>query len=63
MKKLIIETPPTSLVDAYLEEIAKGYGIDWKAPKVKKDDGSDGDENSDLKVRPPPQYIMSLTTE
>ncbi|KAG8688504.1 hypothetical protein FRC09_012876 [Ceratobasidium sp. 395] len=32
MKKLQIATPSTALVDAYLGEIAKGYGIDWTPP-------------------------------
>lgn len=32
MRKLEIATPSTALVDAYLGEIAKGYGIDWSPP-------------------------------
>lgn len=37
MKKLTFLTPPDDLVDAYLGEIAKGYGVDW-APEPKNDD-------------------------
>ncbi|EJC98801.1 DUF292-domain-containing protein [Fomitiporia mediterranea MF3/22] len=37
MKKLAFHTPPEDLVDAYLREIAKGYGINW-APEPKPDD-------------------------
>lgn len=27
--KLVIQTPPTDLVDLYLFEIAKAYSVDW----------------------------------
>jgi vacuolar protein sorting-associated protein IST1 len=29
MRKLVIETPSDQLVDAYLGEIAKAYGVNW----------------------------------
>lgn len=29
MKKLSVETPSPELVEAYLAEIAKGYGVKW----------------------------------
>lgn len=29
MRKLVIETPSDKLVDAYLGEIAKAYGVNW----------------------------------
>ncbi|KAG8680103.1 hypothetical protein FRC09_018480, partial [Ceratobasidium sp. 395] len=54
MKKLQIATPSTVLVDAYLGEIAKGYGIDWtppipheapSAPTDLKSKPSDDDDN------------------
>ena len=32
MKKLVLSTPPPELVDAYLFEIAKGYGVSWNPP-------------------------------
>ncbi|RDX51941.1 DUF292-domain-containing protein [Lentinus brumalis] len=41
-RKLNVATPPSSLVDAYLSEIAKGYGIAWSPPKPEgTDDGQD----------------------
>ncbi|KAL5533761.1 hypothetical protein ACEPAG_221 [Sanghuangporus baumii] len=43
MKKLTFLTPPDDLVNAYLREIAKGYGIDWSPePKAGGDDESGG---------------------
>jgi len=29
LRKLVIQTPSSELVDAYLTEIANGYGIGW----------------------------------
>ena len=31
-KKLVLSTPSPELVDAYLFEIAKGYGVSWSPP-------------------------------
>jgi len=45
IKKLDIRTPPDSLVDAYLEEIAKGYKIDWKANPTTEDDKKEDDDD------------------
>ncbi|CAG7853905.1 SubName: Full=Related to IST1-Putative translation initiation factor, has a role in resistance to high concentrations of sodium {ECO:0000313/EMBL:CCA67918.1} [Serendipita indica DSM 11827] len=39
-RKLIVETPPKPLVDAYLEEIARGYGVDYTP--AKSDDEAGG---------------------
>ena len=41
-RKLVTHTPPSELVDAYLGEIAKGYGVAWVPPIESKDDGGDG---------------------
>jgi hypothetical protein len=54
LSKLAVYVPPIELVDAYLEEIARGYNVDWRAPvrgrKVDNDDDdNDGDEGG-LKV-------------
>jgi hypothetical protein len=54
LSKLAVYVPPIELVDAYLEEIARGYNVDWRAPergrKVNnEDDNDDGDEGG-LKV-------------
>jgi vacuolar protein sorting-associated protein IST1 len=32
VRKLGIDTPSADLVDAYLGEIAKAYGVEWTAP-------------------------------
>lgn len=32
-KKLALSTPSPELVDAYLFEIAKGYGVSWSPPE------------------------------
>lgn len=47
MGKVAYGTPPASLVDAYLSEIARGYNIDWH-PDGKSDD--DSGDNGGLKV-------------
>jgi len=43
-KKLVVFTPAPELVDAYLAEIAKGYGVKWTPPTRGDgdDDGGDG---------------------
>ncbi|KAH8099721.1 DUF292-domain-containing protein [Cristinia sonorae] len=57
--KLVVETPPNELVDAYLREIAKGYGVPWteREPESKgSDSGGDGDggvKNSEKTPHPP----------
>jgi hypothetical protein len=55
LSKLAVYVPPIELVDAYLEEIAKGYNVDWKAPtrdkKEKSDDEDDHGDTGGLKVR------------
>ncbi|OBZ79385.1 protein IST1 [Grifola frondosa] len=50
-RKLNISTPPASLVDAYLTEIAKGYGLDWSPLGSQQlDDANDGGPNGGVKV-------------
>lgn len=47
-RKLAIFTPAPSLVDAYLKEIAKGYGIDWSPPaETPKDDFQEDDDDDE----------------
>ncbi|EJF67126.1 hypothetical protein DICSQDRAFT_176815 [Dichomitus squalens LYAD-421 SS1] len=47
-RKVEVATPPSTLVDAYLAEIAKGYGVPWSPPKPAdaaddvNDDGAEG---------------------
>jgi len=48
MKKLVLSTPSTELVDAYLFEIAKGYGVSWAPPtSVEKEQGGDVEPKED----------------
>ncbi|KDQ15617.1 hypothetical protein BOTBODRAFT_624511 [Botryobasidium botryosum FD-172 SS1] len=43
MAKLTFATPPAALVDAYLGEIARGYGLNWAPPSSpEKSDGPSG---------------------
>ncbi|KZW00507.1 DUF292-domain-containing protein [Exidia glandulosa HHB12029] len=44
--KLTVAMPPPELVDAYLHEIAKGYGIPWHPPGY-VDPSADGDDDDD----------------
>jgi hypothetical protein len=46
VRKLVIATPQAHLVDAYLEEIARAYGVNWSARRNTTRDG----ENEDSKV-------------
>jgi len=49
VNKATFVTPAAALVDAYLGEIAKGYGLTWRPPKPDNDDttgGSGGLEES-----------------
>lgn len=44
MKKLVLSTPSSELVDAYLFEIAKGYGVKWSPPTPLVKEGGDDAE-------------------
>ncbi|KAL4252483.1 IST1 family protein [Abortiporus biennis] len=50
-KKLAVHTPSAELVDAYLGEIAKGYGVAWTSPSASTvkdlDQGDDGNDQVD----------------
>ncbi|KAI6112440.1 DUF292-domain-containing protein [Pisolithus croceorrhizus] len=46
MKKLVVETPLPTLVEAYLIEIAKGYGINWSSLATKAE-ASEGVSSKD----------------
>ncbi|KAJ4347034.1 Vacuolar protein sorting-associated protein ist1 [Didymosphaeria variabile] len=45
-RKLRVETPKTELVDAYLSEIARFYGVPFGEPEPAQDDDEDDDEPS-----------------
>jgi hypothetical protein len=46
VKKLKVDTPSTELVDAYLTEIARFYGVPFGETKTATDDEDDDDEPS-----------------
>ncbi|KAI0718913.1 regulator of Vps4 activity in the MVB pathway-domain-containing protein [Cerioporus squamosus] len=51
-RKLDVSTPPDALVDAYLSEIAKGYGVAWSPPQRDgTDDGQDDGPEGGVKVK------------
>ena len=57
MGKLNVNTPSKGLVNAYLEEIAKAYNVNWSASqKDEKDD--DSDESGGLRVRLPVLILL-----
>ncbi|GAA5935864.1 Ist1p [Sporobolomyces koalae] len=39
--KLVVQTPPTELVDMYLYEIAKAYSVDWRPDGIPDPDASE----------------------
>lgn len=47
MKKLRVEPPEAVLVDLYLKEIAKTYGVDWPKGRSKQTSDSDSDDDDD----------------
>ncbi|EAU92278.2 hypothetical protein CC1G_00497 [Coprinopsis cinerea okayama7 len=48
VKKLVIATPSSQLVDAYLTEIAKAYGVSWRPPG--QEDDHEGGDDGGVKV-------------
>lgn len=61
MKKLTNNMPSASLVDAYLTEIAKGYGVQW-SPDLKQ---AGGDQSKEVEgpVAVPPDDAGNIATE
>jgi vacuolar protein sorting-associated protein IST1 len=51
-RKLSIETPPDTLIEAYMEEIARGYGVPY-IPRLPMDDDSGDGPGGGLAVRNP----------
>jgi hypothetical protein len=43
MKKLTINTPSADLVEGYLTEIARGFGLQWNSDPRPVGDGQHGD--------------------
>ena len=54
IKKLVLSTPSPELVDAYLFEISKGYGVNWSPPEPpqKEGDVEPKEAEREEKVRP-----------
>jgi len=52
MKKLALSTPSSELVDAYLFEIAKGYGVNWSPPTPLAKEGGSGAEPKEAERDP-----------
>ncbi|RPD65062.1 DUF292-domain-containing protein [Lentinus tigrinus ALCF2SS1-6] len=62
-RKLDIATPPPALVDAYLSEIAKGYGVPWSPSRPEgADDGQDNGPEGGVKVRGKDIFRLSYHT-
>ncbi|KZT08602.1 DUF292-domain-containing protein [Laetiporus sulphureus 93-53] len=56
-KKLVIATPSPSLVDAYLAEIAKGYGVKWSLP-TPSSGGNDDSGEGGVKIAEPEEETL-----
>lgn len=48
LSKLAIYVPPPELVDMYLQEIARGYGINWTSDRLKPDEEEEVTSASEL---------------
>jgi hypothetical protein len=47
MKKLANDMPRANLVEGYLTEIARGYGVRWTSDSKQVGDDDDGDQRRD----------------
>ncbi|KAK0481524.1 DUF292-domain-containing protein [Armillaria novae-zelandiae] len=69
VRKLDIAMPSPELVNAYLSEIAKAYGVSWMSPNTPSsddniDDGSDGDvKQTAARTNSPPAYRPNAAAE
>jgi len=59
MKKITNNMPSADLVEAYLTEIAKGYGVQWN-PGLKQAGGDQSDEVQGLAVSGYPPFSCGL---
>lgn len=48
VSKVAIYVPPKELVDAYLEEISRGYGLAWRAPVSLSEAKADAADDEDV---------------
>ncbi|PBL00385.1 hypothetical protein ARMGADRAFT_1024379 [Armillaria gallica] len=69
VRKLDIAMPSSELVNAYLAEIAKAYGVSWMSPNAPSsddniDEGSDGDvKQTAASTNSPPAYRPNAAAE
>jgi len=66
MSKLTNATPPPALVDAYLREIAKAYGVPWSSPDEPTAEDSEEEESKEIseeKDSTPPSDNLEKKTE
>ncbi|KAL9582988.1 MAG: hypothetical protein Q9203_005263 [Teloschistes exilis] len=63
LKKLKVEPPDPELVNLYLKEIARTYGVDWPKGEKRQDHGSDEDEDSPTGGQAVKNLEEPLTTE
>ncbi|KAI0068003.1 DUF292-domain-containing protein [Artomyces pyxidatus] len=64
MKKLTVDMPSAELVDAYLTEIAKGYGVQWSAtpqPGSSNDDDAGGGGVKEAPLEKPTTLLDTST--
>lgn len=59
MKKLTLSTPSSELVDAYLFEIAKGYGVGWSPPTALKKEGDVEPKEDERETKVCPIFFRS----
>ncbi|KAF9225336.1 DUF292-domain-containing protein [Gyrodon lividus] len=62
VKKLVVETPSAQLVDGYLTEIAKAYGVKWTSGTVQtvaKDEGNTAGQTPTKEEAPEPLPVYS----
>lgn len=69
VRKLDIATPSLDLVNAYLAEIAKAYGVSWTSPNTSSDDNTGESPNGGVKQtaadeeNSPPAYKPESTAD
>jgi len=67
MSKLTVATPAPALVNAYLKEIAKAYGVPWsnpdEAPSTNSDEEEEPKEATDENTKPEPKPSEKISEE
>ena len=63
VKKLEVKPPDPVLVDLYLKEIAKTYGVQWPKKNAEQDNNNDGDDDDDDDDTPSGGQAIKLAEE